>query len=147
MKYKPTDAELEILQVLWQNGAATVRTINDALNKDNDDTIGYTTTLKIMQIMAEKGLLSRDESNRTHIYTAEVREDEVQQAFVSKLMDSVFRGSAMKLVLQALGSGKTSTSELQQIRALLDEELENNANRTAEETAAHTPSTRKKSSK
>ncbi len=147
MKYKPTDAELEILQVLWQQGAATVRSINEALNKGNDDTIGYTTTLKIMQIMAEKGLLSRDESNRTHIYTAEVREDEVQQAFVSKLMDSVFRGSAMKLVLQALGSGKTSTSELQQIRALLDEELENSTNRTAEETAASKPTTRKKSSK
>lgn len=126
MNAKPTDAELSILQVLWQKGAATVRTVNEILNKGNDDdnAVGYTTTLKIMQIMAEKGLLTRDESNRTHVYAAAVREDEVQQAFVSKLMDSVFRGSAMKLVLQALGTGKTSKSELEQIRALLDEEIE-----------------------
>lgn len=125
MNTKPTDAELEILQALWQYGAATVRTVNEVLNKGNsDNTVGYTTTLKIMQIMAEKGLLTRDESHRTHVYAPAVREDDVQQAFVSKLMDSVFRGSAMKLVLQALGTGKTSKSELEQIRALLDEELD-----------------------
>lgn len=121
---KPTDAELAILQVLWQHGASTVRSINDTLNNNNDDgSVGYTTTLKIMQIMAEKGLLTRDESSRTHIYAPAVQENDVQSAFMTKLMDSVFRGSAMNLVLQALGTSKPSTSELKQIRALLDEEL------------------------
>lgn len=141
MNTKPTDAELQILQVLWQNGAATVRTVNEVLNKGNDDAVvGYTTTLKIMQIMAEKGLLTRDESNRTHVYAAAVREDEVQQAFVSKLMDSVFRGSAMKLVLQALGTGKTSQSEREQIRALLDNEF-------SDKELAETPTIAKNTSK
>jgi predicted transcriptional regulator len=137
MNAKPTDAELSILQVLWQYGTATVRTVNEVLNKSsdadeekNENSIGYTTTLKIMQIMTEKGLLTRDESSRTHVYAAAVREDDVQQAFVSKLMDSVFRGSAMKLVLQALGTGKTSKSELEQIRALLDEEIDNKPSKT-----------------
>lgn len=132
MHHKPTDGELEILQVLWKRGSATVREVNNALNKhdnDSDDmstTVGYTTTLKIMQIMADKGLLTRDESQRSHIYSAAVREDDVQSAFVSKMLTSVFRGSAMKLVQQALGTSKPSTAELQQIRALLDEELKNN---------------------
>jgi BlaI family transcriptional regulator, penicillinase repressor len=125
MTPKPTDAELSILQVLWQNGDSTVRSINNTLNNSNDDgSVGYTTTLKIMQIMTEKGLLTRDESNRTHIYAAAVQENEVQSAFMTKLIDSVFRGSAMNLVLQALGTNKPSTSELQQIRALLDEDLQ-----------------------
>ncbi len=129
MQAKPTDGELEILQVLWKRGSATVREINDVLNKqagESDDistTVGYTTTLKIMQIMADKGLLTRDESQRSHIYSAAVREDDVQSAFVSKMLTSVFRGSAMKLVQQALGTSKPSTAELKQIRALLDEEL------------------------
>jgi predicted transcriptional regulator len=137
MQHKPTDGELEILQVLWKRGSATVREVNDVLNKQSDDgndgddistTVGYTTTLKIMQIMADKGLLTRDESQRSHIYSAAVREDEVQSAFVSKMLTSVFRGSAMKLVQQALGTSKPSTAELKQIRALLDEELKNTSN-------------------
>lgn len=131
---KPTDAELEILHILWQNGASTVRTVNETLNKGTDgNVVGYTTTLKIMQIMAEKGLLVRDESNRTHIYAAAVREDDVQRAFVDKMIDSVFRGSAMNLVLQALGSSKPSRSELDQIRALLDEESDKTSSRTPEQ--------------
>ncbi|MFY8000465.1 MAG: BlaI/MecI/CopY family transcriptional regulator [Candidatus Kapaibacteriota bacterium] len=124
---KPTDAELEILQVLWKSGSATVREVNEALNKQQgDDSIGYTTTLKFMQIMADKGLLTRDESQRSHIYSASVRENDVQSAFVSKMLNSVFRGSAMQLVVQALGTSKPSNAELQQIRALLDEEIKNN---------------------
>lgn len=124
---KPTDAELEILLVLWKSGTATVREVNDALKKHTgDDTIGYTTTLKIMQIMADKGLLRRDESQRSHVYSAAVREDDVQSAFVNKLLTSVFRGSAMNLVMQALGTSKPSSAELKQIRALLDEEIKNN---------------------
>ncbi|MCU0427359.1 MAG: BlaI/MecI/CopY family transcriptional regulator [Candidatus Kapabacteria bacterium] len=139
MQAKPTDGELEILQVLWKRGSATVREINDVLNKqagESDDistTVGYTTTLKIMQIMADKGLLTRDESQRSHIYSAAVREDDVQSAFVSKMLTSVFRGSAMKLVQQALGTSKPSTAELKQIRALLDEELK------AQSTTNNTP--------
>lgn len=124
---KPTDAELEILHVLWKHGSATVRTVNEEQNKRaGGDEIGYTTTLKFMQIMADKGLLTRDESQRSHVYSAAVREGDVQSAFVSKLLSSVFHGSAMNLVLQALGTSKPSTSELQQIRALLDEEINNN---------------------
>lgn len=127
MSPKPTDAELEILHVLWQNGSATVRAVNDELKKrSGSDSIGYTTTLKFMQIMADKGLLVRDESQRSHVYSAAVREDDVQSAFVSKLLSSVFRGSAMNLVVQALGTSKPSTLELQQIRDLLDEEINNN---------------------
>lgn len=127
MTPKPTDAELDILHVLWQNGSATVRAVNDELKKrTGSDDIGYTTTLKFMQIMADKGLLTRDESQRSHVYSAAVREDDVQSAFVSKLLSSVFRGSAMNLVVQALGTGKPSTLELQQIRDLLDEEINNN---------------------
>jgi len=124
---KPTDAELEILHVLWKHGSATVRAVNEEQNKRaGGDEIGYTTTLKFMQIMADKGLLTRDESQRSHVYSAAVRESDVQSAFVSKLLSSVFHGSAMNLVLQALGTSKPSTSELQQIRALLDEEINNN---------------------
>jgi BlaI family transcriptional regulator, penicillinase repressor len=127
---KPTDAELEILHVLWNIGSATVRAVNDRLNSKVQEnttttTIGYTTTLKFMQIMAEKGLLTRDESERSHVYAAAVREDEVQSAFVHKMLTSVFRGSAMQLVVQALGTSKPSRNELKQIRALLDKEIKN----------------------
>jgi predicted transcriptional regulator len=128
---KPTEAELDILHVLWQHGSSTVRFVNDEMNKRTQhrknsanakttDEIGYTTTLKIMQIMAEKKLVSRDESTRTHIYTAAVREEDVQQTMVEKFVQNVFRGSAMKLVMQALGSGETSTSELNELKKLIE---------------------------
>jgi predicted transcriptional regulator len=130
MHAKPTDAELEILHVLWARGACTVRQVNEALNatlaqeeRRNSGEVGYTTTLKIMQIMAEKGLLARDERERTHIYKAAIAEDDVQKAAIGKLVDSVFRGSAMNLAMRALGARKLSRDELTQIRALLDEEL------------------------
>ncbi len=113
----PTDSELEILQVLWQHGPSTVRFVNEDLNKNKE--VGYTTTLKIMQIMLEKGIVSRDAANRTHIYKADVSEDAAQKKLLDRFMDATFRGSAMKLVAQALGSGRTSQEELEKIKELI----------------------------
>jgi predicted transcriptional regulator len=115
---KPTEAELEILQILWQKGSATVREVHDELTKTKD--AGYTTTLKLMQIMAEKGLVLRNEDARTHVYTAAVTETETRQQLLDKFIDTAFRGSAMKLVLQALGNHKTTPEELEEIKRLLD---------------------------
>ena len=95
---KPTDAELQILHVLWEQGPSTVRTVNDLLNTQRE--VGYTTTLKIMQIMhAEKGLLTRQEDGRTHIYSAAVTRDETQASLLQQFVDNTFRGSAMQLVM------------------------------------------------
>lgn len=116
---KPTDAELAILQVLWRLGPCTVREINDELSKGKE--VGYTTTLKLMQIMTEKKLLIRDSSSRTHIYAANVTEDETQKKLVDRLLNTAFGGSAMKLVMQALGNKKSKPEDIQQIRDLLDE--------------------------
>ncbi|TAF63932.1 MAG: BlaI/MecI/CopY family transcriptional regulator [Cytophagales bacterium] len=120
---KPTDSELEILQILWKHPTGcTVRFVNDELNKQRpDNEVGYTTTLKMMQIMAEKQLLLRDESQRTHVYMVNVSQEKMQQSALDKVLNSVFGGSAMKLVMQALGNQKTSKEELNQIRSLLDE--------------------------
>ncbi|MDX5348967.1 MAG: BlaI/MecI/CopY family transcriptional regulator [Hymenobacteraceae bacterium] len=115
---KPTDAELEILQILWQHGPATVRFINDELNKTKET--GYTTTLKIMQIMYEKGMLDREEAGRSHIYRALLSEENTQKQLLNKFLDTTFRGSAMKLVMQALGNHKTTADELNEIRNLLN---------------------------
>ena len=114
---KPTDSEFEILKVLWSEGPSTVRQVNDALNQERE--VGYTTTLKIMQIMSQKGLVSRDESTRTHVYSAAVKEGTVKNALIDRLMDSAFSGSASQLVMQALGRGKTSSQELQKIKELI----------------------------
>ena len=114
---KPTDAELEVLQLLWQHGPSTVRFVNDALNKNRE--VGYTTTLKIMQIMAEKGLAKRNTQSRTHIYQAAVNEAETQERLLTGFMNKAFGGSAMKLVMQALGGHKTSKEELQSIKDLI----------------------------
>ncbi|RMG22881.1 MAG: BlaI/MecI/CopY family transcriptional regulator [Bacteroidetes bacterium] len=116
---KPTNAELEILQVLWQHGPSTVRFVNDLLNKEKD--VGYTTTLKLMQIMHEKGLVSRTKSGKTHIYTAQLSQEATQQQLVDKLLDTVFQGSAMNLVMQALGNRPSSQEEIQEIREFLDQ--------------------------
>jgi BlaI family penicillinase repressor len=113
----PTDSELEILQVLWQNGPSTVRLVNDRLNEKR--IVGYTTTLKIMQIMAEKGILSRRKKDRTHIYTPVLNEDETKSLLVNKLLKNAFGGSAGKLVMQALGNNKTSADELKQIKEII----------------------------
>lgn len=118
-RIKPTDGELEILRILWTQGPSTVRQINDLLSQHRE--VGYTTTLKLMQIMFEKGILSRTKSGKTHTYTALISEQEVQQDLVDKLLDTAFEGSAMKLVMQALGSHESSPAELDEIRNFLDE--------------------------
>jgi len=117
---KPTESELEILQVLWTKGIATVREVHEELAKTKE--AGYTTTLKLMQIMHEKGLVRRDDSVRTHIYQAAVNKERTQKHLLSKMIDSLFGGSPTQLVIQALGSGeqKASREELEKIQALLD---------------------------
>jgi BlaI family transcriptional regulator, penicillinase repressor len=117
---KPTESELEILQILWEKGLATVREVHEELLKTKD--AGYTTTLKLMQIMHEKGIVKRDESSRTHIYQSAVNKERTQKHLLSKMIDSLFGGSSTQLVLQALGNSeqKVSEEELNQIQNLLD---------------------------
>ncbi len=121
-KIKPTESELEVLQVLWDLGPSSVREVNEFLNGKRE--IGYTTTLKIMQIMAEKGLVTRDTSKRTHIYSASTKQGETQSFLLSEFLQSAFQGSAKKLVLQALGNHSTTKAELEEIKSLI-EKLEN----------------------
>ena len=116
---KPTDAELAILRVLWRLKAATVRQVQEALNQERET--GYTTVLKLMQIMHEKKLLTRDESERTHVYRAALSEEQTQRQLVDHLLERAFGGSARQLVMQVLSSRKASSKELAQIRGLLDE--------------------------
>ncbi|MDB4778062.1 BlaI/MecI/CopY family transcriptional regulator [bacterium] len=118
-KPKPTEAEMAILHVLWDQGSSTVRQILEQL-QDQRGT-GYTTTLKLMQIMHEKGLLRRDESGHAHIYTAAVTRQRTQRQMVKQLLDQAFDGSAQQLVMQALSAKKSTPSELAEIRTLLDE--------------------------
>jgi predicted transcriptional regulator len=117
LRARPTDAELAILQVLWDRGPSTVRQVFEALAGARET--GYTTTLKLMQIMAEKGLVSRDESARTHIYEARASRDLTQRRLVSDLLDRAFGGSAATLVMQALSSHPTSPEELRDIQRLI----------------------------
>ena len=116
LRRKPTDAELAILRVLWSRGPSTVREVAEVLGRE----AGYTTVLKLLQIMTEKKLVVRDESARTHIYQAAYSEDQTQRHLVSDLISRAFDGSAAKLVMQALSSGKASPAELEEIRKLLD---------------------------
>lgn len=113
----PTDAELAILRVLWSNGPATVREVQDAL----DDERGYTTVLKHLQIMLEKGLVTRDESGRAHVYAAATAEAETQRHLVRDLLDRAFDGSARQLVMRALSTEEVTPGELDQIRDLLNQ--------------------------
>ena len=113
---KPTDGELAILRVLWTRGPSTVRHVAEALERET----GYTTALKLLQIMTEKGLVRRDETSRTHVYEAASTEDQTQRTLVSDLLNRAFGGSAAKLVLQALATSKTSPEELVEIKRLLD---------------------------
>lgn len=115
----PTDAELEILRVLWERGPSTVREVQEVLSAQRE--VGYTTALKLLQIMYEKGLVRRDESARTHVYEAGVAQDRTQNALVGDLVDRAFGGSASALVLGALSSKPASKEELAEIRRLLDE--------------------------
>ncbi|PST83238.1 transcriptional regulator [Pedobacter yulinensis] len=114
---EPTKSELEILQVLWELGPATVRTVNDELQKIRE--INYATTLKFMQIMAEKGMLIRDESQMKHIYSVAQEEHKMKSHLLDKFVDSMYKGSASKLVLQLLGNKKNSLQELQEIKDIL----------------------------
>ena len=116
---KPTESELEILQVLWQKGKATVREVHEELSRTKDS--GYTTTLKLMQIMFEKGIVSRDDSNKTHIYQPSVTREKTQKHLVGKMIDTLFSGSSAQLVMQALGNSKSSRQELDDIQRMLDD--------------------------
>jgi len=116
---RPTDAELAILRVLWRRGASTVRQVCETLGQERE--IGYTTALKLMQIMTEKGLVERDESERTHVYQPRLTQEQTQQQLVGDLMEKAFGGSASQLVMQALAAKPASADELARIRQLLDE--------------------------
>ena len=118
---KPTDSEMEILQILWEKGNCTVREVHEGLDKKD---AGYTTTLKLMQIMHEKNLVARDTSAKTHIYSAAISQEKTEQQVVSRLIDNVFNGSAARLVMQALGNKKASREEIDLIKEYLNK-LEN----------------------
>ncbi|MFC6103534.1 BlaI/MecI/CopY family transcriptional regulator [Olivibacter domesticus] len=119
---KPTESELDILKILWENGDCTVRQVHEILASNKE--IGYTTTLKLMQIMHGKGLVERDESSKTHIYKALVSRDKAEKQVLNKIIKDVFDGSAARLVMQALGNHQASDAELEKIKQLLNE-LEN----------------------
>lgn len=115
---RPTDAELAVLRVLWQRGPSTVREVHEELGDQRP--VGYTTTLKLMQIMADKGLVIRDESQRSHVYRARTSEEGTQKQLIRDLLDRAFGGSARKLLVQALDAAKASPQEMTEIRKLLD---------------------------
>ena len=115
---RPTDAELAILRVLWQLGPSTVRQVHDVLMRERPT--AYTTALKLMQIMTEKGLVRRDEADRTHIYHPRLSEEQTQRQLIRDLMDRAFGGSSSRLVLQALASKRASSDELAEIRRMLE---------------------------
>jgi len=119
MKIKPTDGELEILNILWKKGPSTVREIHEEVEKTKE--AGYTTTLKLMQIMLDKKMLTRDASSKTHIYTAAISQEQTQGQIVQRMIDTVFDGSAMQLVMQALGNTRTTKDELEQIKQYLEQ--------------------------
>ena len=116
---KPTESELEILQILWEKGNCTVRDVHEILTRNKE--AGYTTTLKLMQIMHEKGLVGRDTSSKTHIYSALASQQKTQQHLVSRLIDNAFNGSAARMVMQALGNHKSSKDEIEAIKKYLDQ--------------------------
>ena len=115
---KPTESELEILAVLWQKGEATVREVHEVLSATKES--GYTTTLKLMQIMHEKGIVERDDSSRTHIYKPALSKEHTQTQLLNKMVDTLFSGSHSQLVMQALGAHKPSDAEINAIQNLLD---------------------------
>jgi predicted transcriptional regulator len=116
---RPTDRELTILRILWENGPSTVRQVNEAMNEDGST--GYTTTLKLMQIMVEKRLVLRDDSQFKHVYRPALTEEKAQKQLVGDLLDRAFSGSAEKLVMRALSAKKVSAKELASIKKMLDE--------------------------
>jgi len=116
---KPTESELEILRVLWDKEKATVREVHEILSEHKD--AGYTTTLKLLQIMYEKGLVLRDDSSKVHVYKANISRENTQQQFVKKMIHTLFSGSSSQLVMQALGNHEHSQEELEQIQQLLND--------------------------
>jgi predicted transcriptional regulator len=116
---KPTDGELAILRVLWERGPSTVRQVHDVLSRDRS--AAYTTALKLLQIMTEKGLVRRDDSDRSHVYQARMTEAQTQRQLVRDLLDRAFGGSASKLVMQALAARRSTPEELGEIRRLLED--------------------------
>ena len=116
---KPTESEMEILQVLWEKGPSTVREIHDILSQTKET--GYTTTLKLMQIMNEKGLLNRNDDFKSHVYTPAVKKGSIQKQAVNKMINGLFKGSPAKLVMHALGNHRASKEEILEIKKYLDE--------------------------
>lgn len=119
MNIHPTNAEMEILQVLWKYGPSTVRFVNDKLNEEKR-TVQYSATLKLMQIMAEKKMVDRDETNMKHIYSAAIAEDTTKKDLLGRFVENIFNGSASTLMMQLLANKKTSRKELEEIRNLID---------------------------
>jgi BlaI family penicillinase repressor len=118
MDLKPTESELEILQVIWKKGQCSVRDVHEELAKNKDS--GYTTTLKLMQIMHEKGLVERDTNAKTHLYKALITREQAQQGALDKILSTVFKGSTSDLVIQALGQHRASKDEIDAIKNFLD---------------------------
>jgi len=114
---RPTESELEILSILWEKENATVREVHEVVQKTKD--VGYTTTLKLMQIMNEKGLVTRNVSAKTHIYTPSLKREKAQEQFVGKIIQTLFSGSTSQLVMQALGKHKPSDSDLAEIKSMI----------------------------
>jgi predicted transcriptional regulator len=114
---RPTESELEILSILWDKENATVREVHEIVQKTKD--VGYTTTLKLMQIMNEKGLVTRNVSSKTHIYTPILQREKAQEQFVGKMIQTLFSGSTSQLVMQALGKHKPSDSDLAEIKSMI----------------------------
>ncbi len=120
---QPSEAELEILQILWEIEPATVRMVHETLSRKKQ--VGYTTTLKQMQRMLDKRLLTREEQGKTHLYTAIARPDEIRKNLFDRLVDTAFEGSAMKLVMHALGGSETSEEEIEQLMNWLEQQKQN----------------------
>ncbi len=116
---KPTDAELEILSILWDKGKSSVKDVHEELPEERET--GYTTTLKMMQIMTEKGMLAREKQGRGHIYYPIVKENETKNLFLRKMSDMLFNGSPAKLAMQALGQEKVTREDIDELKKLLDE--------------------------
>ncbi len=119
MELKPTESELEILQVIWKKGQCTVRDVHEELIKSKD--AGYTTTLKLMQIMHDKGLVERDTTSKTHLYKAVITREQAQSTALDKILDTVFKGSTADLVIQALGQHRASKDEIDAIKNYLQQ--------------------------
>jgi BlaI family penicillinase repressor len=116
---KPTESEMEILKILWEKGDSTVREVHDLLSESKS--AGYTTTLKLMQIMHDKGLLYRNDETRSHVYSAAVKKESMQKQVVTKMINGMFKGSPAKLIMHALGNHRASKEEIEEIKKYLEE--------------------------